>query len=90
MRERIQLRELEGQIRQGQLTLAPDGWLTTVAPKPVPPQPIYYDDDGTPRFRDPSSPHGLTLRPEVDTLLGDDPRLTGIRYETEELTKDDL
>ena len=88
IRERTQLRELDGLILQGQLALADDGWLTPVAPKPRPPQPVAYDDDGFKRFRDPSSPHGLTVRPEVDTLLGDDPRLTAYR-EAEEPSPDD-
>lgn len=84
--ERQQLREMEGLMLQGQLALADDGWLTPIAPAPRKPQPIAYDDDGTPRYRDPSSPHGQTIRPEVDTLLGDDPRLTRYR-EAEELAE---
>jgi hypothetical protein len=85
IRERTQLRELEGLMLQGQLALADDGWLTPVAPTPRKPQPIAYDDDGFARYRDPSSPHGQTVRPERDTLLGDDPRLTAYR-EAEELS----
>jgi hypothetical protein len=47
-----------------------------IAPKPRKPQPISYDDDGTPRFLDTGSPHGQTVRPEVDRILGgSDPRL---------------
>jgi hypothetical protein len=79
--ERQQLRELEGLMLQCQLALADDGWLTPVAQKPRPPQPIAWDDDGTPRFRDMSSPHGQTVRPEVDTLIGDDPRLDKYRVD---------
>jgi hypothetical protein len=80
-RERTQLRELEGLMLQNQLALADDGWLTPIAPTPRPPQPIAWDDDGTPRFRDMSSPHGQTVRPEVDTLIGDDPRLDKYRVD---------
>jgi hypothetical protein len=50
-------------------------WLAQAPLKPPPPAILGYDDDGFKRFRDPSSPHGQTVRPEVDTLLGDDPRL---------------
>ena len=81
IRERTQLRELEGLMLQEQLALSDDGWLTPVTPKPRPPQPVAYDDDGFKRYRDPSSPHGLTVRPEVDTLIGDDPRLTKYRID---------
>ena len=81
IRERSQLRELEGLMLQGQLALADDGWLTHVAQQPRPPQPVAYDDDGFQRFRDPSSPHGQTIRPERDTLLGDDPRLDKSRID---------
>ncbi|MGA8649230.1 MAG: hypothetical protein WB677_01145 [Xanthobacteraceae bacterium] len=84
--ERQQLRGVEGMILQGQLALADDGWLTPIAPTPRPPQPIYYDDDGTPRYRDMSSPFGLTVRPEVDTLIGDDPRLNKYRDEADDGT----
>jgi hypothetical protein len=77
--ERAQLRELSGMLQQGQLAIDGSGWLRSIPPKPLPPQPIYYDDDGVGRFRDPSSPHGMTIRPELDTLMGDDPRLDKYR-----------
>jgi hypothetical protein len=83
IRERQQLRELEGLMLQGQLALSNDGWLANVAPTPPPPQPVAYDDDGFKRFRDTASPHGQTIRPEVDTLIGDDPRLD--KYRIKEL-----
>jgi hypothetical protein len=54
-------------------------WLTQIPLKPPKPQPLYYDDDGTPRFRDMSSPFGLTMPPEVDSLIGSDPRLDKFR-----------
>jgi hypothetical protein len=54
-------------------------WLTQVPLKPRPPHPVAYDDDGFKRFLDTGSPHGQTIRPEVDTLIGDDPRLDKYR-----------
>jgi hypothetical protein len=54
-------------------------WLTQVPLQAPKPQPIAYDDDGFARYRDPLSPHGQTVRPERDTLLGDDPRLAAYR-----------
>jgi hypothetical protein len=51
-----------------------------IAPKPRKPQPISYDDDGTPRYRDMSTPHGLTFRPGIDIVQGGgDPRLNAYR-----------
>jgi hypothetical protein len=52
IRERTQLRELEGLILQEQLVLSDDGWLTAVAPK-LPPKGVdIIMDDGSPRYRD--------------------------------------
>ena len=67
----------------GRLMIARDaaraGWVTPVPPT-APAHPVLYDDDGTPRYRDTASPHGVTVRPEVDTLLGgSDPRMNGYR-----------
>jgi hypothetical protein len=51
-----------------------------VAPKPRAPRPVSYDDDGTPRYRDSGSPHGLTFRPGIDIVQGGgDPRLNAYR-----------
>jgi hypothetical protein len=78
-RERTQLRELSGLIQQGQLAIDAAGWLTQVPPKSRPPHPVAHDDDGFPRYIDTASPHGQTIRPGVDTLIGDDPRLDKYR-----------
>jgi len=56
-------------------------WFAQVPLTPPKPQPVAYDDDGFPRYLDSSSPHGQTVRPEVDILLGDDPRLAAYRNE---------
>lgn len=61
-------------------------WLTQVPPKPPRPEIVGYDDDGFIRLRDMSSPHGQTIRPEVDTLLGEDPRLD--KYRVDEVGDD--
>jgi hypothetical protein len=82
-RERTQLRELSGLIQQGQLAIDAAGWLTQVPPKTPRPAIVAIDDDGFVRVRDTASPHGQTIRPEVDTLIGDDPRLD--RYRIKEL-----
>jgi len=54
IRERHQLRELEGLILQEQLALSDDGWLSQMPPKAPPkPTPIVMDDpDRSPRYRD--------------------------------------
>jgi hypothetical protein len=56
-------------------------WLTQVPPKPPRPAIVGYDDDGFVRLRDTASPHGQTIRPGVDTLIGDDPRLDKYRVD---------
>ena len=64
------LRELREMIARNQLSLVADAagaWLVPIAPKPPKPQPVFYDDDGTPRYRDLSNPLGMTSRPDIDS-----------------------
>jgi hypothetical protein len=82
--ERAHLAELGSLIARQHLVLDAAGWLTPVPLKPPKPRPIAIDDDGFERFRDMSSPHGQTVRPEVDTLIGDDPRLDKYRATEDE------
>jgi hypothetical protein len=75
-----------GMVLSGRMTaeLEPETlvtWLTQVPLKPPRPSIVGYDDDGFIRYRDTGSPHGQTIRPGVDTLIGDDPRLDKYRDE---------
>jgi hypothetical protein len=56
-------------------------WLAQVPLKPPRPAIVAIDDDGFVRVRDTASPHGQTIRPGVDTLIGYDPRLDKYRIE---------
>jgi hypothetical protein len=81
------VRVVAADVAQERVVLVHDadgaGWGHPVPPKPPRPAIVGYDDDGFVRLRDTASPHGQTIRPEVDTLIGDDPRLD--RYRIKEL-----
>jgi hypothetical protein len=81
--ERVLTTQLLQDLLLGRRSLTAEGTLRQMPPPPLKPQPIAYDDDGTPRYRDPSSPHGLTVRPDRDKLFGDDPRLDKYRIDDE-------
>jgi hypothetical protein len=60
-------------------------WAMPVPLTPQPEQPVGYDDDGTPRYRDMSSPTGISVRPALDHIEGNDPRLERYRAERDRL-----
>jgi hypothetical protein len=74
LHQRLALGQIIDELRRDHLRIVLDangaGWLRKVEPKPAPRSPAFYDDDGTPRYTDTASPHGLTIRPELDNLVG--------------------
>jgi hypothetical protein len=83
--QRARLRQVQADVMTKRVAIAVDangtGWFHHMPPDPPKPHPVAYDDDGFPRFLDTASPHGQTIRPEVDTLIGDDPRLDKYRVD---------
>jgi hypothetical protein len=74
LHQRVAMQQLVDGLRRETLTLVLDaagsGWLRKVELQAPPKQAARYDNDGTPRYIDTASPHGFTIRPGVDNLVG--------------------
>ena len=80
---RLAMTEIIDELRRDRLRIVLDangaGWLRKVEPQPPKPQAVEYDDLGRPRYRDLSSPTGVTWYPGDIVQGGTDPKLDRFR-----------